>query len=166
MRNSQPARAPGPQVTAARRAIVRILDPDYWIPYPRRPCDARHKVARPDSSAGRTAGSRAADRPKALDATKAALAQRMHTNGEPASTIAETFGVSRQNSYRFRRVVPAPDRHGHNRTGGKTQDNGLPERRPQQCQPVLVLSCAATALVDCALRHRRSVSRGFPVICR
>ncbi|MCW2649564.1 MAG: hypothetical protein QOE41_521 [Mycobacterium sp.] len=39
-------------------------------------------------------------RPKALDATKAALAQRMHASGEPASTIAVTLGVSRATVYR------------------------------------------------------------------
>lgn len=39
-------------------------------------------------------------RPKALDAHKVALAQRMHTAGESASTIAETLGVSRATVYR------------------------------------------------------------------
>lgn len=39
-------------------------------------------------------------RPKALDKSKAALAQRMHGSGEPASTIAETLGVSRATVYR------------------------------------------------------------------
>ena len=39
-------------------------------------------------------------RPKALDEKKAALAQRMHTSGEPASTIATTLGVSRATVYR------------------------------------------------------------------
>jgi DNA invertase Pin-like site-specific DNA recombinase len=39
-------------------------------------------------------------RPKALDESKAALAQRMHVNGESASTIAETLGVSRATVYR------------------------------------------------------------------
>jgi DNA invertase Pin-like site-specific DNA recombinase len=34
-------------------------------------------------------------RPKKLNASNAALAQRMHANGEPASTIAEALGVSR-----------------------------------------------------------------------
>jgi DNA invertase Pin-like site-specific DNA recombinase len=34
-------------------------------------------------------------RPKALDAKKAGLAQRMHANGESASTIANALGVSR-----------------------------------------------------------------------
>src|ERR1700761_2725966 len=34
-------------------------------------------------------------RPKALDATKVALAQRMHASGESASTIAATLAVSR-----------------------------------------------------------------------
>jgi DNA invertase Pin-like site-specific DNA recombinase len=39
-------------------------------------------------------------RPKALDKTKAALARRMHTSGEAASTIAATLGVSRATVYR------------------------------------------------------------------
>lgn len=39
-------------------------------------------------------------RPKALDASKAALARRMHTSGEPATTIAATLGVSRATVYR------------------------------------------------------------------
>jgi DNA invertase Pin-like site-specific DNA recombinase len=39
-------------------------------------------------------------RPKALDEKKAALAQRMHANGESASTIATALGVSRATVYR------------------------------------------------------------------
>jgi DNA invertase Pin-like site-specific DNA recombinase len=39
-------------------------------------------------------------RPKALDQSKMALAQRMHTSGESASTIAATLGVSRATVYR------------------------------------------------------------------
>jgi DNA invertase Pin-like site-specific DNA recombinase len=39
-------------------------------------------------------------RPKALDKSKAALAQRMHTSGESASTIAIALGVSRATVYR------------------------------------------------------------------
>jgi DNA invertase Pin-like site-specific DNA recombinase len=39
-------------------------------------------------------------RPKALDASKAALAQRMQASGESASTIAATLGVSRATVYR------------------------------------------------------------------
>src|ERR1700761_2134757 len=39
-------------------------------------------------------------RPKALDESKAALAQRMHASGEGASTIAATLGVSRATVYR------------------------------------------------------------------
>ncbi|HME75316.1 MAG TPA: recombinase family protein [Mycobacterium sp.] len=39
-------------------------------------------------------------RPKALDVKKAVLAQRMHANGESASTIAHTLGVSRATVYR------------------------------------------------------------------
>jgi DNA invertase Pin-like site-specific DNA recombinase len=39
-------------------------------------------------------------RPKALDKSKTALAQRMHASGESASTIASTLGVSRATVYR------------------------------------------------------------------
>jgi DNA invertase Pin-like site-specific DNA recombinase len=39
-------------------------------------------------------------RPKALDAKKADLAQRMHASGESAGTIAATLGVSRATVYR------------------------------------------------------------------
>ena len=39
-------------------------------------------------------------RPKALDQSKMALAQRMHASGESASTIAATLGVSRATAYR------------------------------------------------------------------
>ena len=39
-------------------------------------------------------------RPKALDPSKVALAQRMHASGESASTIAATLGVSRATIYR------------------------------------------------------------------
>jgi DNA invertase Pin-like site-specific DNA recombinase len=39
-------------------------------------------------------------RPKALDESKSALAQRMHASGESASTIATTLNVSRATVYR------------------------------------------------------------------
>lgn len=39
-------------------------------------------------------------RPRALNASKAATARRMHANGEPASTIADALGVSRATIYR------------------------------------------------------------------
>jgi DNA invertase Pin-like site-specific DNA recombinase len=39
-------------------------------------------------------------RPKALDKSNSALAQRMHANGESASTIANALGVSRATVYR------------------------------------------------------------------
>jgi DNA invertase Pin-like site-specific DNA recombinase len=39
-------------------------------------------------------------RPKALDKSKAALAQRTHAGGESATTIATTLGVSRATVYR------------------------------------------------------------------
>jgi len=39
-------------------------------------------------------------RPKALDQSKVALAQRMHASGESANTIAATLGVSRATAYR------------------------------------------------------------------
>lgn len=39
-------------------------------------------------------------RPKALDESKAALAQRMNENGESARMIADALGVSRATVYR------------------------------------------------------------------
>jgi DNA invertase Pin-like site-specific DNA recombinase len=39
-------------------------------------------------------------RPKALDQSKAALAHRMHAQGEPATTIASALNVSRATVYR------------------------------------------------------------------
>jgi DNA invertase Pin-like site-specific DNA recombinase len=48
----------------------------------------------------RGARGQAIGRPKALDAPKAALAQRMHASGESAGTIAATLGVSRATVYR------------------------------------------------------------------
>ena len=45
-------------------------------------------------------------RPRALDEKKAALAQRMHAQGEPASNIADALGVSRATVYR---VIAARD---------------------------------------------------------
>ena len=37
---------------------------------------------------------------RGLDQSKVVLAQRMHASGEPASTIATTFGMSRATVYR------------------------------------------------------------------
>lgn len=48
----------------------------------------------------RRARGQAIGRPKVLDAQKAALAQRMHNNGEGVSTIAAALGVSRATVYR------------------------------------------------------------------
>src|SRR6202012_139445 len=48
----------------------------------------------------RRARGRAIGRPKALDTSKAALAQRMHATGESASAIAAALGVSRATVYR------------------------------------------------------------------
>src|SRR5246127_361407 len=48
----------------------------------------------------RRARGQAIGRPKALDKSKAALAQRMHVSGESASTIATALGVSRATVYR------------------------------------------------------------------
>ncbi|GAS86715.1 recombinase family protein [Mycolicibacterium brisbanense] len=49
----------------------------------------------------RRARGQAIGRPKALDASKAALARRMHAGGESANTIATTLGVSRATVYRM-----------------------------------------------------------------
>lgn len=48
----------------------------------------------------RRARGQAIGRPKALDDSKAALAHRMHSSGESASTIAVMLGVSRATVYR------------------------------------------------------------------
>jgi DNA invertase Pin-like site-specific DNA recombinase len=48
----------------------------------------------------RRARGQSVGRPKVLDQSKVALAQRMHASGEPASTIASTLGVSRATVYR------------------------------------------------------------------
>jgi DNA invertase Pin-like site-specific DNA recombinase len=48
----------------------------------------------------RRARGQAIGRPKVLEKSKSALAQRMHASGESASTIAATLGVSRATVYR------------------------------------------------------------------
>jgi DNA invertase Pin-like site-specific DNA recombinase len=48
----------------------------------------------------RRARGQSIERPRALDKSKSALAQRMHASGESASTIAATLGVSRATVYR------------------------------------------------------------------
>jgi DNA invertase Pin-like site-specific DNA recombinase len=58
------------------------------------------KERRAAAREARKARGQAIGRPKALDEAKAALAQRMHASGEPASTIAATLGVSRATVYR------------------------------------------------------------------
>ena len=49
----------------------------------------------------RRARGQAIGRPKALDASKANLARRMHASGEPVTTIAAALGVSRATVYRI-----------------------------------------------------------------
>ena len=58
------------------------------------------KERRTAAREARRARGQAIGRPKALDAQKEALAQRMHASGESASTIATTLGVSRATVYR------------------------------------------------------------------
>jgi DNA invertase Pin-like site-specific DNA recombinase len=48
----------------------------------------------------RRARGQSVGRPKALDQSKMALAQRMHASGESAGTIAAALGVSRATVYR------------------------------------------------------------------
>lgn len=48
----------------------------------------------------RRARGQSVGRPRALDASKSALARRMHAQQEPASTIAAALGVSRATIYR------------------------------------------------------------------
>jgi DNA invertase Pin-like site-specific DNA recombinase len=52
------------------------------------------------SREARKARGQSIGRPKALDQSKVALAQRMHASGESASTIAATLAVSRATVYR------------------------------------------------------------------
>jgi DNA invertase Pin-like site-specific DNA recombinase len=56
----------------------------------------RHTAARE----ARRARGQSIGRSRALDESKAALAQRMHASGESASTIANSLGVSRATVYR------------------------------------------------------------------
>jgi DNA invertase Pin-like site-specific DNA recombinase len=59
------------------------------------------KERRAASREARRARGQAIGRPKALDASKAKLARRMHASGEPATTIAAALGVSRATVYRI-----------------------------------------------------------------
>ena len=58
------------------------------------------EIGRERRAAAREARGQHIGRPKALDETKAALAQRVHASGESAITIAQTLGVSRATVYR------------------------------------------------------------------
>jgi DNA invertase Pin-like site-specific DNA recombinase len=58
------------------------------------------KERRTASRDARRARGQSIGRPKALDQSKVALAQRMHASGESAGTIAATLGVSRATVYR------------------------------------------------------------------
>jgi DNA invertase Pin-like site-specific DNA recombinase len=57
-------------------------------------------VRRSAAREARRARGQSIGRPGALDASKAALAQRMHAGGESASTVAAALGVSRATVYR------------------------------------------------------------------
>lgn len=58
------------------------------------------KERRTAAREARRARGQSIGRPKALNDEKAALAQRMHSSGESANTIASTLGVSRATIYR------------------------------------------------------------------
>jgi len=58
------------------------------------------KERRTAAREARRARGQSIGRPKALDQSKVALAQRMHASGESANTIASTLGVSRATVYR------------------------------------------------------------------
>jgi DNA invertase Pin-like site-specific DNA recombinase len=58
------------------------------------------KERRTAAREARKARGQSIGRPKALNGSKAALAQRMHASGESATTIAATLGVSRATVYR------------------------------------------------------------------
>jgi DNA invertase Pin-like site-specific DNA recombinase len=58
------------------------------------------KERRTASRDARRARAQSIGRPKALDQSKVALAQRMHASGEAATTIVSALGVSRATVYR------------------------------------------------------------------
>jgi DNA invertase Pin-like site-specific DNA recombinase len=58
------------------------------------------KERRTEARDARRARGQSIGRPKALDQSKVALAQRMHASGQSAGTIASTLGVSRATVYR------------------------------------------------------------------
>jgi DNA invertase Pin-like site-specific DNA recombinase len=58
--------------------------------------ERRAAARKPTDARGQSIG-----RPKALDDSKTALAQRMYASGESAGTIAATLGVSRATVYRL-----------------------------------------------------------------
>ncbi|OBI49594.1 recombinase [Mycobacterium kyorinense] len=80
--------------TAAGRMVAGVLASlaELELELGREPRSAAH--------AARRARGQHIGRPKVLDEKQAALAQRMHASGEPASTIADTLGVSRATVYR------------------------------------------------------------------
>jgi DNA invertase Pin-like site-specific DNA recombinase len=59
------------------------------------------KERRAAAREARRARGQAIGRPRALDASKAKLARRMHASGESATTIAAALGVSRATVYRI-----------------------------------------------------------------
>ena len=59
-------------------------------------------LGRERRTAAREARGQSIGRRRALDKSKAALAQKMHASGEPASTVAATLGVSHAAVYRVR----------------------------------------------------------------
>lgn len=68
----------------------------------------RGKERRTAARDARRARGQSIGRPKALDQSKVALAQRMHASGESASATAATLGVSRATVYR---VLPEDGRN-------------------------------------------------------
>jgi DNA invertase Pin-like site-specific DNA recombinase len=87
----------------------------------------------------RRARGQAIGRPKALDPSNAALARRMHTSGEPVSTIAAALGVSRATVYRV--LSDTRENHDqrqgaysdHRRSGRSASDLQAVETRNRQC---------------------------------
>jgi DNA invertase Pin-like site-specific DNA recombinase len=78
----------------------------------------------------RRARGQAIGRPKALDASKAALAQRMHASGESAGTIAGALGVSRATVYRALAESDGTDQ------GGAAEADLVPGHQPKCGEPV------------------------------
>jgi DNA invertase Pin-like site-specific DNA recombinase len=92
----------------------------------------------------RRAGGQFIGRPKAMDQAGVAMAQRMHTSGESASTIAAALGVSRATAYR---VLAEDARQSHHAGSSDDGERVVSSVRGVVCvEPALPLRLDSVAL--------------------